>query len=1023
MCFSGQDETKAICQIQSAISITTGSFDDVMEFRLLGPLEILANGRLLQLGSPRQRILLTMLLLEANRVVPLERLVDALWDDQPPMTAKNQVQTCISALRHQLADIGAGELISTRVPGYLIRVPDGTLDLANFRYMVSQGRAAADQQPEEAVRELRAALALWRGPAAAGIGGKVVQAVAARLDEEHLGILEECIELELALGHHYELVGELTELVKQYPLRERIRAEHMLALYRSARQADALESFQEARQIFLDELGLEPAEELCALQRAILAKDHQLAVNTGASRGLSWVNAGAAMVPQQLPPAIADFTGREDLIQSLSALLSAKDSEDGRARYLPVVTLTGKGGVGKTALAVHVAHLVRDAYPDGQIFVQLKGTDSQPFRPLELLARLLHALGFRRVSLPDNLAERTDVYRSRLGNQRVLIVLDDADDVSQVTPLIPGSPACAVIITSRNPLSAVHGGHHLEVGDLDEEKSLELLQKVIGTERVLAEESSALTLVRLCGCLPLALRIAAARLQARPHWTINQLVRRMTGEEKRLDELALGDVGIRATLSLSYRSLSPDARRLFIRLCLLGSSEFASWVSAPLLDMDVDVAGDLLENLVDAHLVEVHNAENGSPRFRLHDLIRIYALERLALDEPVEARTRALQRLLGCWLSLATEAHRRMYGGDFAVLHCSIALWTLPGDVLDEVLGKPLSWFRSERAGLISAILQAGQASFDEICWDLAVTSVTLFESEHQAEDWQRTHEVALEVTRRAGNKRGEAAVLYSLGTLAAQHRLENTTRYLNRALSLFDELADTHGRTLTLGILGFTSRLVGDYEQALLHYREALTRSREVGDLVCEVDALTNIAKIMMVREEYGNVEELLRRAQRICRSLKARRAAAQTEHTLGEFFLCMGELERAESSFTVVLQVSREDGDLIGETYALHGRGVVRTKQEQYALAEADLTAALNLTRQMKDNLIHGRVLLAFAELYVEKKDLRRATALINEAVLVFSEIGPASVWPTRLVELKARIDDELGYPQRSPATTPSP
>jgi DNA-binding SARP family transcriptional activator len=983
-----------------------------MEFRLLGALEISASGTLLQLNSPRQRIVLTVLLLEANRVVPLERLVAALWDDKPPVTAKNQVQTCISALRHQLAGAGAATVISTRAPGYLIRIPDGALDIVNFRQLVSQGRATADQQPEEAVRQLRAALALWRGPAAVGIESRVVQSIATRLNEEHLGMLEECIELELALGRHYELVGELSELIKQYPLRERIRAEHMLALYRSARQADALESFQEARQIFLDELGLEPAEELCALQRAILAKDRQLEVNREGPSGLSLLKAGAAMVPKQLPPAIADFTGRVDVIQSLTMLLSARDEEDGQIRYLPVVTLTGKGGVGKTALAVHVAHLVRDAYPDGQIFAQLKGSDGQPIGPMELLARFLRVLGLQRVSLPDNLTERTNVYRSRLGSGRVLIVLDDADNVSQVTPLIPGSPGCAVIITSRNPLSAVHGGNHLEIGDLDEETCLELLRRVIGAERVKAEESSALTLVRLCGCLPLALRIAAARLLARPHWTIDQLVLRMTDEDRRLDELALDNVGIRATMSLSYHSLRPDARRLFIRLCLLGSSEFASWVSAPLLDMSPDVAVDLLETLVDAHLVEVYNAEDGSPRFRLHELIRIYAMERLALDEPVEDRTRSLQRLLGCWLAVATMAHRRIYGGDFTVLHGNAPLWTLPDDVLDDVLGTPLAWFRSERAGLISAILQAGQAGLDEICWDLAVTSVTLFESEHLVEDWQRTHEVALEATRRAGNRRGEAAVLYSLGTLKTQQRLDDAARYLKRALSLFDQLGDTHGRALTQGVLGFTYRLVGDYERALLHYQEGLASSREVGDSVCEADALTNIAQIMMDREEYDKVEDFLGRAQMVCRSLKAQRPAAQTEYKFGEFFLRKGEMERAERSFTSVLQVSREHGDLVGETYALCSLGIIRTRQEQYALAEADLAAALNLARNLNDNLVHGRVLLASAELYLEGKDLRHATALVNEAVLVFSEMGSVPVWRARLLELKARIDDEGGY-----------
>jgi DNA-binding SARP family transcriptional activator len=982
-----------------------------MEFRLLGSLEILGNGGLVQIGSPHQRVVLAMLLFDANRVVPLGRLVDAIWDDEPPVTARSQVQMCVSALRRQLTNDGAGQLISTRAPGYAIRISDGALDIATFRCRADRGRAAADQQPEEAVRELRAALALWRGPAAVGIESRAVAAVATRLNEDYLGILDECIALELALGRHYGLVGELSELVKQYPLRERIRAQHMLALYRSARQAEALESFQEARQIFLDELGLEPAGELCALQHAILAKDRQLELSPGGTNGVSWIKTVAATLPQQLPPAVADFTGRDDLLKVLIKLLSAMDAETGQIRYLPVVTLIGKGGVGKTALAVHLAHLVRDAFPDGQLFVQLKEADGQPLGSLELLARFLRALGFPSIPLPNDLAERTDIYRSWLGNRRVLLVLDDADNVSQITPLIPGSPACAVIITSRNPLAGMHGAHHMEIGDLDEDTSLELLRRVIGPEKVQAEAASALTLVRLCDCLPLALRIAAARLVERSHWSIGQLVCRMTDEGKRLDELALGGVGVRAMLSLSHGSLRQDARQLLVRLCLLGSSEFASWVSAPLLDMSVDAAGDLLESLVDSHLVEVRNGEDGSPRFRLHNLIRIYALERLAADEPTEDRARALRRLLGCWLSLATEAHRRVYGGDFGVLHGSANAWALPNDVIDEVLGRPLSWFRSERAGLISAILQAAQAGLDEMCWDLAVTSVTLFELDHQVEDWQKTHQVALEVTRRAGNLRGEAAVLYSLGTLATQQRVDDATRYLTRALGIFDQLGDTHGRALTLGNLGFTVRLAGDYELALLHYQAALTSSREAGDPVCEVDALANIAQIMMDHGEYEMVEELLGQALVVCRSLKSRRSFAQTEHKFGEFFLRTGSLERAERSFMSVLQVVREDGDLVGEAYALHGLGVMHTKQGKFALAESDLAAALNQARHLNDSSIHGRVLLACAELYLEKKDLRRATAMINEAVVVFSEIDPASVWRARFLELKARIDDEAG------------
>lgn len=981
-----------------------------MEFRLLGPLEVTADGRLVELHSLRQQVVLAMLLFDANHVVPLGRLVDALWDDAPPVTARSQVQTCISALRRQQASLGARHLIATRSSGYLICIPDTALDITNFWRLVNLGRGTADTRPEDTVRQLRAALSLWRGPAAAGIESRVIQDIAIRLNEDYLTVLVECIDLELSLGKQHELIGELSELVRKYPLRERIRAQHMLALYRSKRQAEALESFQEARRVFLDELGLEPGQELGELQSAILTRDRRLELSSERKQKFSWDKNGPAILPYQLPPAIADFTGRDSAVEAISGLLSAADAESAEVRYLPVVSLIGKGGVGKTALALHVAHLVRDAYPDGQLFAQLKEANGDPIGSQDLLGRFLRALGLVR-ALPTSLAERANTYRSLLDNRRVLIVLDDADGVSQVTPLIPGSPGCAVIITSRNTLSGLHGAHRFEIDDLDEESSIELLRRVIGAERVQAEESAALDLVRLCGYLPLALRIAGARLIDRPHWNVSELVRRMAAEGKRLDELVLGDVGIRATLSLSYRNLKPAIRQLLVRLSLLGSSDFASWVSAPLLDVSAGAASDLLDALVDARLVDVRTGPDGLPRFHLHDLIRIYALERLAADESAEDRSDALQRLLRCWLSLAREAHRRVYGGDFAVLHGSAPPWGLPPEATDRLLDKPLTWFRSERDGLVSAILKAAQAGLDEICWDLAVTSVTLFELDYQVDDWQKTHHAALEVTRRAGNIRGEAAVLYSLGILATQVRMDEAAHYLTQALSMFDMLGDIHGHSLTLGAIAFVNRLGGHYEQAFACYEKAVAEAREAGDQICEVDALTNMAQIQMDRGEYAVVEELVGQALIVCRSLKARRSAAQTEHRLGEFLLRTGDLERAERSFAFVLQSAREDGDLLGEAYALHGLGVVHTKQRRYVLADADLAAAVELTSNMGHNLVHGRVLLAYAELCLAMAEPNRAAAALSEAAAVFVEIGPASVWYDRFLELKARVADEAG------------
>lgn len=1005
--FRGRTLTSIHC-----VRLGTSTHGLGMNFRLLGSLEISIDGKSVELRSNRLRVVLAFLLLHAGRVVPVGRLVDALWDDDPPVTAKGQVQTCISALRHMFAGYGFDGLVLTSSVGYALQVPRGSLDVANFAELIAQARAVADQQAEEAIRGFRAALALWRGPAAEDVQSELIQAMAARLNEDRLGVLEECIQLELALGRHHSLVGELTELTREYPLREMLRAHHMLALYRSARQVEALESFQEIRSIFIEELGLEPSDRLCDLQRAILSRNASLDVEPQAADQMATARAATAVVPRQLPAAISEFTGRQEVLRDLVALLSAADGPEGR-KYLPVASINGMGGVGKTALALQAAYEVRRLYPDGQLFVQLQDGDGQPITTMELMAGVLRSLGLSTVALPEQMAERTAVYRSWLGDKKVLIVLDEAHSASQIMMLIPGSPSCGVIITSQHPLHSLPGAQHFELGDFDAATAVELLARLIGPERVQADPEAALTLVKLCDCLPLAVRIVGARLATRRHWSIQQMIRRMTDESRRLDELAISGVGIRATLATSFSSLSPSERMLFVRLSLLGTSDFAEWVSAPLLDLDIDLANDLLEVLVEARLVEVRVSEGGSSRFRLHDLVRIYALERLA-DEPLADRSAALERLLACWLSLAGEAHRRIYGGDYAVLHGRADLWRLPADVCDQVLVSPLNWFRAEHAGLVLAVTQAAQVGLDEVCWDLAVTTVTLFESEYLVEDWEKTHEISLEATRRAGNVRGEAAVLYSLGVLALNGRLSEAPRHLQPALFRFEQLGDAHGHALVLAALAFADRLCGRGDQALERYRKALGEYGAVGDRVGEIDVLNNMAEIQMGRENHNEAQQLLEQAFSLGRSLGAPRIAAQTEHRFGELYLRTNDVWRAERSFRSALETVREEGDLVGEAYALVGLGTVHTIQGRHQAALDDLSAALSLSRHMaSSNLVHGRILLALAELRLAMGEPEASASLINEVLVRFSVTESTPVLCARALELKARIDEQTGHP----------
>lgn len=1009
-----------------------------MDYRVLGPLEVTCEGQPIEISGSRKRIVLSMLLFDADRVVSVSRLVAALWDAGPPATARNQVQICVSALRRQFVAAGAGDTIVTRPPGYALRAGEDELDVRRFERYAARGRsAAAEGRATDAVRELREGLGLWRGPAAAGVDSRIVQVAATRLNESRLAVWEDCIALELELGRHRDLIGELTELVAEHPLRERLRAQLMLALYRAGRQADALASYRTARQTFADELGLDLSRELRDLEHAILDNDPTLHVAEAARAGSAATFHQPMPIPRQLPPAIADFTGRADLLHRLHAVLIPTDPTDltgpadpagsaGRlpppaglsgpadpaARaaagqlHVPVAVLTGRSGVGKTSLALQAAHLVRNHYPDGQLYARLHGGQVQPANPASVLERFLRALAAGPVVLPSGLDELTAMYRTLLADRRILVVLDDAYSAAQVTPLLPGVPSCAVIVTNQRRLLELPGAHRVEVDAFDEATGIELLARVLGASRVRREADAALALVRLCGRLPLALRIAAAKLAGRPHWTIARMVRRLESEEHRLDELVLDDVGIRSSISTSYQGLGPVARTLFRRLSILGESGFSAWVGAPLLDSDMEAVTSAMDQLVDARLVEVHQMDSGAVRFGLHDLIRLFASERLVAEEPAADRTAALHRLLRGWLFLARAAHRAEYGGVSAIIHGTERGWEFPDEVTADLLRDPLRWFRDEHASLVPAIRSAAQAGLDELCWELALLSVTLFESGSFLEDWQQTHLVALTAARDADNPRGEAAMMYSLGSLAlVRQSLDEALGYLEPALARFDGLGDTHGRALALRNLAFVDRLRGRYDVALTRYQGALAGLREVGDQVAEANVLGNLAQVHLERGGYDVAERMLDDALTIARRLGAWRTTAQTRNRLGDLYLGRQDLAGAESMFMLVLRAVRAHGDRIGETHALHGLGLVRTGQRRYPQAEANLRAALDASTVTGDRLIRGRILLAVAELREATGQPAEALAELDQARELFDRIG-SRMWQARARETAERL-----------------
>jgi DNA-binding SARP family transcriptional activator/tetratricopeptide (TPR) repeat protein len=920
-------------------------------FRILGPLQVCAGGHQdFSITPGRQHIVLGVLLLEANRVVSIDHLIDAIWDDDPPATARTQVQICVSRLRNRLVEAGC-EAIVTRAPGYLMPVRPGQLDAQLFATLAAEadGHARAGRT-REAAATLGRAVALWRGPALSGINSHILRAKATELDERRIAAVEAHLDLELALGHHHRLVGELSTLVSEHPLRERLRGQLMLALYRAGRQAEALEAYRLGRELMIEQLGLEPGEDLRRLEASILAGDPALQTADEPVPAPLPVPEPDVVVPFQLPTDIADFTGRGELIDEVERLLV--DTADGYATR--VVVLAGKPGVGKSTLAVHLAHRLGDGpFPDGQLYCDLGGSRTEPTSAADALGRFLRALGVPGEAIPERTDERAEMYRGLLARRRILVLIDDAAGEAQVRPLLPGSGSSVVVVTSRTRLSGLAGARICDVDVFDADEAVGMLASVVGDERVAAEPAAAEALIRLVGRLPLALRIVAARLGARPHWSLAWMLERLSDERRRLDELAHGELMVRASLALTYDGLEPDARRLLGLLGVLDGLSFPNWVAAALLDADYLDAADLLEVLVDAQMVEVAAMDiTGSPRYKLHGLIRLFAREQLERHEPAEERDAAIARVAGGWLALADAAHRRIYGGDFTVLHGDAPRWEPPASYTDRVLVDPLAWLESEHANLCSTVSLTADAELADCCWDLAVSLVTLFETRCYFDDWERTHRVALSAAAKGAHRRGQAAVRCSLGSLhLSRGQLAAAAEELEPALREFEDLADAHGTALTRRNLALLDHIRGTKDRAQEHYTAALAGFRAVGDLVGQAHVLGQSAQLALDRGELARAGTYLADALAICQEVGSRRVEVQLRYKLSELMLRDGREAQAREVLADLLGIVREWGDIVGESRILRRLGQVTVQLGQVDVGEQLLTEALVACEQTMD------------------------------------------------------------------------
>ncbi len=665
-------------------------------FGILGPVAATVSGREVDLGGPRPRTLLAGLLLAAGRATPVDRLVDLLWDDQPPPTARSQVKTTVSGLRRVLRGHGIADVISTHAHGYAIAPLGDRLDLNRFEGLLRTARDLAgrgERRPAMAI--LREALDLWRGPPLAGLGGRALTALADRLTQRRHTALEDYAWMCLAERHHAEVIDIATAVLAEQPVSERFWMLLMLARHRAGDRAGALDGYRAARRRLVDDLGVEPGPDLQRLHRSILAGTESPAPGRAGPAPV----AAPPRPPILLPAEPADFVGRAAALDRLRAWLAPPGGGGPRR---PVVVVTGRAGAGKSALAIRAAHSLRSEFTDGQLYADLGSA-----LPVTVLGRFLRALGVPAAEIPATLDERVDLYRAGLADRRVLVVLDNAVDEAHLVPLLPGTATCGVVVTSRLRLFGLPGVGQLAVDVLTPAQTRELLARIAGRARVDGDPAAAADLSVLCGHLPLAVRAAASKLAAKPHWTVRRMVERLRDERHRLDELAWGHLSIRDAFAGSYRTLPDDARRLFRRLGALAPAHTAGWVAAALLDRDTQRSDPLLECLVDAHLLDIVAGAGADPtrlRYGLHPLAKVYARERARTEEPDDVLRAALSRAFDGWLALGGFARSSTVDVE---LHAAPA-WAPADDRLPGIVGDPDVWFAAERPALVAAAAQAG---------------------------------------------------------------------------------------------------------------------------------------------------------------------------------------------------------------------------------------------------------------------------------------------------------------------------
>ncbi|MFE5396410.1 BTAD domain-containing putative transcriptional regulator [Streptomyces sp. NPDC056568] len=804
-----------------------------LRFGVLGPVRAWRGDEPLATGSPQQRALLAALLLREGRTATAAELIDALWGEEPPSQALAAVRTYASRLRKVL---DPGVLVSES-GGYAVRgLAEGASDLARARDLAAaaeKARGAGDLCHARDV--LRRALALWDGEALAGVPGPYAEAQRVRLEEWRLQLLETCLDMDLEQGCHAEAVSELTALTAAHPLRERLRELLMLALYRSGRQAEALAVYADTRRLLADELGVDPRPGLQGLQQRILRADPGLAEPSAPAAETTT----APVRPAQLPATVPDFTGRASSVRELSDVLASASGNGGAGRVMAVSALAGIGGVGKTTLAVHVAHRARAAFPDGQLYVDLQGAGGRSAEPETVLGSFLRALGTADSAVPDSLAERAALYRSVLDGRRVLVLLDNARDAAQVRPLLPGTEGCAALVTSRVRMVDLAGAHLVDLDVMSPDEALALFTRIVGEERVASEREAALDVVGACGFLPLAIRIAASRLAARRTWTVSVLAAKLADERRRLDELQAGDLAVKATFELGYGQLEPAQARAFRLLGLADGPDISLAAAAAVLDLPAEDTEDLLESLVDTSLLE--SAAPG--RYRLHDLVRLYARACAERDEhPPGERGAALSRLLDFYLATAAAVYAFERPGDRLV--DGLEPTAYPGLVFTEGPAAR-DWLYSEASPLLACVRQSAGTDRLRRAVDLLWAAKDLAESGADSRQYETTARAMCDATEAAGDPRAQGRARTTLtNVLLVSGRIQQAAEQAETAMALAESERDTTAVSWVANDRGLISLHQGRYADGRTFLEQAIEGYRAAGNRAGEALSLCNLSR-----------------------------------------------------------------------------------------------------------------------------------------------------------------------------------